>query len=117
MYVDVADAYEYKSGFSLTAFFMSMGGLAWIVSGVLTGGVVGGTLAKAGFNAAEAVTQTQLDAMLNLMTFIPGIPLAIGTVLFIIGYNLTDKRMEQIRPELEKRRAEKAAEAAAKRAE
>ncbi len=112
MNVDIADDYEYKTGYSLTPFFMSMGGLGWTLASVVTGGIVGGTLAKVGFDAAKEVTQPMLDAMLNLMTFIPGIPLAIGTVLFIVGYNLTDKHMDMVRAELEKRRAAKAAEKA-----
>ena len=111
-YVDIGDDYEYKTGYNLTPFFMSMGGLSWTLASVLCGGIVGGTLAKVGFNAAEAVTQPMLDAMLNLVTFIPGIPLAIGTVLFAVGYNLTDKHMEPVRAELAKRRAAKAAEKA-----
>ena len=84
-----------------------MGGLSWTIASVCCGTIVGGTLARVGFNAAAEVTQPMLDAMLNLMTFIPGIPLAIGTVIFILGYNLTDKKMAPIRAELAERRKEK----------
>ena len=106
-YVDIADEYEYRSGYNMTPFFMSMGGLSWTIASVCCGTIVGGTLARVGFNAAAEVTQPMLDAMLNLMTFIPGIPLAIGTVIFVLGYNLTDKKMAPIRAELAERRKEK----------
>ncbi len=107
-YVDIGDEFEYRTGYSIAPFFMSMGGLSWSIASVCVGTIVGSTLARVGFSATAEITQPMLDAMLNLVTLIPGIPLAIGTVIFLFGYNLTDKRMAPIREELAKRRAENA---------
>ena len=111
-YIDMAEDYENKCGVNMTSFYMSVGGLSWTLASVFCGTIVGTTLAKVGFSATAPVTQPMLDAMLRLNTLIPGIPLAIGTVIFALGYNLTDKHMEKVHAELQAKKA-----AAAEKAE
>lgn len=106
MYADIGDYWELKTGKKMHAFFMMIFNLAFSVSSLFLTIILSGCLAAVGYSAAAAVTQPQLNMMLYLVTLIPGIPLAIATVVSLF-YPLTDKKMEEVHIQLEAARAER----------
>jgi GPH family glycoside/pentoside/hexuronide:cation symporter len=105
MYADVADYAEHKDGTASTGLIFSSGSMAQKFGGAIAGWAVMAMLAAFGYNtAADAVqTNTALDGLKYLMSFIPA-AIAGLSILVLLIYPLDARRMEQINTELKERR-------------
>ncbi len=108
MYSDIGDEWELKTGKAMHPFYMMIFNLAFSVSSLFLNIVLSGCLAAVGFDAKYEVTQPMLNMMSAMVSFIPGIPLALATLLSCF-YPLDEKKMAQVRVDLAKARAERAA--------
>lgn len=99
VYADIADYYEYKSGINMRSFYLSVASCAFLIARIFVGSVVGVSLANAGYYYGAHITPQIKTTMLNLVTIIPGIPLMIGALLFLL-YPLTEKKMQNVRAAL-----------------
>lgn len=105
MYADIADYSEWKNGRRATGLIFSSSSMSqkfgWTIGGATTGWLLG----YYGFKANVAQTQVAQDGIRLMLSFLP----AIGTilsVLFIIFYPLSEKKMFKITEELKRMRQE-----------
>ncbi len=106
MYKDIGDNWENKTGYKLHAYLLTFFSLNFSVATLFTSAVINFCLAAVGYSAAVAATGAQLNMMLMLISLIPGIPLAIATVVSLF-YPLNEKKMEEVRAELAAKNAAK----------
>ncbi len=105
MYNDIGDYYYNKTGYKLHAYLLTFFSLNFSVATLFTSVVIAGCLAAVGYSAGTAITPAQLNMELMLNSLIPGIPLALATVISIF-YPLTEKKMEDIRKEIAEKEAQ-----------
>ena len=103
MYADISEYYEYKTGINVSGFIFTFFNWVFQIASVCTAGVVAGSLAAVGFDAALAPNDLQLTVIRYLATLLPGVIALLGCVCFAC-YPLSDGRMKIIRAELERRR-------------
>lgn len=106
MYADVADYSEYEHGAGSTGLIFSSSSMAQKFGGAFGSALILWLLAAYGYDTAEDAVQTPeaLGGLRMLMSWIP----AAGSLLAAAAafcYPLTEKRMEPIAAELERRRA------------
>lgn len=105
IYADISDYYEYKSGDNMNSLYLSVASCAFLIARIFVGSIVGVSLANVGYSANAVITQEIKNRMINLVTLIPGIPLAIGALLFTL-FPLTENKMIPIRSALNKKRTQ-----------
>lgn len=105
MYADIGDYYENKTGLRMHAYLLTFFSLNFSVAQLFTGTIIAGCLAAVGYAADVAITGEMLTMFRNMVSLIPGIPLAIGAIASLF-YPLSEKKMEQIHQELEAKKAE-----------
>lgn len=106
MYADIGDYYENKTGYRMHSYLLTFFSMNFSVAQLFTGIIVSSCLAMVGYAAGVTVTDEMLVMFRNMVTLIPGIPLAIGAVASLF-YPLTEKKMDEIHAELEAKRAAK----------
>lgn len=106
MYADCADYSELKTGNRATGLIFSSSSmsqkLGWAVGTALTGWLLG----YFGFQANQAQSAETINGIKMFLSFLP----AAGTILsiiFIYFYPLTERKLEEITVELDKKRNEK----------
>ena len=106
MYADIGDYYENKTGYRMHSYLLTFFSMNFSVAQLFTGTIISVCLAMIGYSATAAITDEMLVMFRNMVTLIPGIPLAVGAVASVF-YPLTEKKMEEIHAELEAKRAAK----------
>ncbi|NUQ80419.1 MAG: MFS transporter [Bacteroidetes bacterium] len=104
MYADITDYSEWKTGRRATGLIFSSSSMSQKFGWTLGGALTGWLLAWYGFQANEVQSTEAQDGIKLMLSFFP----AIGTVLsvvFILIYPLSEKKMEAITAELDARRA------------
>lgn len=99
MYADIGDYYENKTGLKMHAYLLTFFSLNFSVAQLFTGTIIATCLGAVGYAANVTVTGEMLTMFRNMVSLIPGIPLALGAVASLF-YPLTEKKMEQIHQEL-----------------
>lgn len=103
MYADIADYSQWKTGRRATGLIFSASSMSQKLGWTLGGSLTLWLLAFYGFEANVDQTPDTIGGIISLMSFIPaGAALLSG--LFMILYNLTDEKMEEVIAELEIRR-------------
>ncbi|PWG80977.1 MFS transporter [Pararcticibacter amylolyticus] len=108
MYADIADYSEWKNGRRATGLIFSSSSMSqkfgWTIGGATTGWLLG----FFGFQANMVQNESAQEGIRLMLSFLP----AAGTilsVLFIVFYPLSEKRMEEISEELVAKRLESSA--------
>lgn len=111
MYADISDYAEHRFRTASTGLIFSSSSMAQKFGGAFGSAAVMWLLALVGYNTAENAVQTP-EAIGGLRMMMSFLPAAISGVslLFIMIYPLTSKRMKTIGAELKTRRAEEVAE-------
>ncbi len=101
MYADVSDYAELKHGVASTGLIFSSSSMAQKFGGAIGGTAVVWLLAFIGYNTDEGAVQTAeaIDGIRILISYVPALVAAIS-LLFIMMYPLTTKRMEDINSKL-----------------
>lgn len=105
MYADAADYSQYKTGRRATGLVFSASSMSQKLGWTLGGSITLWLLALFGFEANVEQAPETIEGIKYMMSFVP----AAGALIsgsFMIFYKLSDRRMEEIIAELEKRRAE-----------
>ncbi len=102
---DCADYSEYRSGTRATGLIFSAGTFAFKFGGGIAGAIIGWVLGSYGYDGADETTIIgALPGIKLLMSWLPAIILTVFGVSAVIAYPLSDKKMENIIDELNKRR-------------
>lgn len=104
MYADIGDYYENKTGYKMHAYLLTFFSLNFSVAQLFTGAIIAACLGIVGYEASQPITDDMLNMFRNMVSLIPGIPLAVGAVASIF-YPLTEKKMDEIHKELAEKRA------------
>ena len=99
MYADIGDYYENKTGYRMHSYLLSFFSLNFSVAQLFTGSIISICLGIVGFDKGAAITPEMLTMFRNMVSLIPGIPLALGAVASLF-YPLSEKKMEQVHAEL-----------------
>ncbi|MCK6601621.1 MAG: MFS transporter [Bacteroidetes bacterium] len=105
MYADIADYSEWKTGRRATGLIFSSSSMSQKFGWTLGGALTGWLLAWFGFQANAVQSAEAQDGIKLMLSFFP----AVGTVLsviFILIYPLSEKKLAGITAELDQRRAE-----------
>lgn len=106
MYADIADYAELKFNTVSTGLIFSSSSMAQKFGGAIGGSAVTAILAAVGYSTLPGAVQTE-SALLwvrAIMSFVPAAVAALS-LLFIVFFPLTTKRMKEIQGQLEVRRA------------
>lgn len=107
MFADVADYSEMKNGSASTGLIFSSSSMAQKFGGALGAFMLMQVLALSGYSKDTAVqSQSTMDAIRGLMSYIPAIGAIIG-VVFLAFYPLTSSKMKEIQSGLELSRGDK----------
>ncbi len=102
---DAADYSEYKNTRRATGLVYSAGSFATKFGGGIAGAIIGWVLASFHYNGMDQVSiQGAVPGIIMLMSWIPSIIALIGAGVMTL-YPLTQKKMDEITSELNKRRA------------
>lgn len=101
MYADTADYSHWKNGRRATAMIFSAAAFAQKLGGAFAGAMIGWLLASMGYMANEVQSDASQHGIVLLMTIIPAI-FAIGAVLLIRLYSLSDESLRHIHEDLKK---------------
>ncbi|MFO8000147.1 MAG: MFS transporter [Marinilabilia sp.] len=104
MYADAADYSQYKTGRRATGLVFSASSMSQKLGWTLGGSITMWLLALFGFEANVAQTPDTIEGIKYMMSFVP----ALGALIsggFMIFYKLSDKKMEEVIAELDRRRA------------
>lgn len=99
MYADIGDYYENKTGYRMHSYLLSFFSLNFSVAQLFTGSIISICLGIVGFDKGAAITPEMLTMFRNMVSLVPGIPLALGAVASLF-YPLSEKKMEQVHAEL-----------------
>lgn len=99
MYADIGDYYENKTGYRMHSYLLSFFSLNFSVAQLFTGSIISICLGIVGFDKGAAITPEMLTMFRNMVSLVPGIPLALGAVASLF-YPLNEKKMEQVHAEL-----------------
>jgi GPH family glycoside/pentoside/hexuronide:cation symporter len=105
MYADAADYSQYKTGRRATGLVFSASSMSQKLGWTLGGSITLWLLAFYGFEANVQQTPDTIEGIKYMMSFVPAAGALISGV-FMIFYKLSDKKMEEVIAELERRRAE-----------
>lgn len=105
MYADIADYAELKFKTVSTGLIFSSSSMAQKFGGAIGGSAVTAILAAVGFSTEAGAVQTEsaLIWVRALMSFVPA-AVALISLLFLLFYPLTTRKMNSIQAELEKQR-------------
>lgn len=107
MFADVADYSEMKNGSASTGLIFSSSSMAQKFGGALGAFMLMQVLALSGYSKDTVVqSQSTMDAIRGLMSYIPAIGAIIG-VVFLAFYPLTSSKMKEIQSGLELSRGDK----------
>jgi glycoside/pentoside/hexuronide:cation symporter, GPH family len=101
MYADTADYSHWKNGRRATAMIFSAAAFAQKLGGAFAGAMIGWLLASMGYMANQVQSDASQHGIVLLMTIIPAI-FAIGAVLLIRLYSLSDESLRHIHEDLKK---------------
>lgn len=107
MYADISDYAELKFKTASTGLIFSSSSMAQKFGGAIGGSAVMWILAAVGYNTAAGATQTPdaIEGIQYLMSWLPA-GIAVVSLLFILIYPLTTKRMKEINVQLKAMREE-----------
>jgi GPH family glycoside/pentoside/hexuronide:cation symporter len=103
MYADIGDYYENKTGLKMHAYLLTFFSMNFTIAQLFTGIIISACLAAVGYSATADITPAILTMFRNMVSLIPGIPLAVGAVASLF-YPLTEKKMDEIHAELAAKR-------------
>ncbi len=111
MYADIVDYQELKTGRRATGLIFSSSSMSQKMGWALGGALTGWLLTLFGYDQAAAVqSSSAIDGVRLMMSWIPAIGCAISVVVLLF-YPLSEKRMERITAELNEKRASHAPDA------
>lgn len=88
-----------KTGYRMHSYLLSFFSLNFSVAQLFTGSIISICLGIVGFDKGAAITPEMLTMFRNMVSLVPGIPLALGAVASLF-YPLSEKKMEQVHAEL-----------------
>lgn len=103
MYADTADYSEWKTGRRSTGLVFSASSMSQKLGWTLGGSITLWLLAIYGFDANQIQTEETINGIKYMMSYVPAV-FAFCSGLFMVFYNLTDKKVIEIMSELDKRR-------------
>lgn len=112
LYADCVTYSTWKMGKNAAGFIMGLMNVPIKCSGFIKNFVVTGILASAGYSAdidPANTTKALRDGLANLFILFPGASMLFGAIIYIFGYGLTPKKMEQYKREIAEREAAEAA--------
>lgn len=107
MYADISDYAELKFHTASTGLIFSSSSMAQKFGGAIGGAAVMWILAAVGYDTTEGAVQTAgaIEGIKVLMSWLPA-AIAFVSLLFILAYPLTTRRMAQITADLRRQRGE-----------
>lgn len=103
MYTDVVDYGEVKYGINARAIYFSMFQLSIKIAAIGSTGIAGFGMALIGYQAGVEPTAEVISGISFLCLALP-IGLAVLSILFLLLYNLSDKKIEEVRKTLAQKR-------------
>lgn len=105
MYADTADYSEWKTGRRATGLVFSASSMSQKLGWTIGGSITLWLLAIYGFEANQIQSEETIKGIKYMMSYVPGV-CALCSGLFMVFYNLTDKKVIEIMSELDTRRAQ-----------
>lgn len=99
MYADIVDYGEVKYGKNARANYFAMFQLSIKVAAIGSTGIAGFGMAAIGFQAGVTPTE-QVISGINFLCLALPIGLSLGAIVLVLLYNLTDKKMDEVRAAL-----------------
>lgn len=100
---DTVIYYQWKTGKDARGFIMSMLNVPIKVGAILRSVILGAGLAAAGYVAGAEATPSMVRGVSAVMNLYPAVFMAIGLVIFGLGYHLSSKRIDEMTKEIEER--------------
>ena len=95
MYADIADYSEWKTGRRATGLIFSSSSMSQKLGWTIGGSMTGWLLFYFGFEANVPQTESSLQGIMLMMSLLPACATFIS-MLFILKYPLTEKKMNEI---------------------